>query len=172
MELSTDDFIEIFGEELQTRQYDELIAERYPVKTLSNEEILEELGNESYKRFTKRRKDKGIKLKDLAKSCGLEPRWLREGVREGSRFPNKPGAFDKMCRQLDFQPSEARTILGGIYEAKARGERIEARMSINEKLQRMHAVYQKITDPAKRSAAEAAIDGLWDFLNKLAYSQG
>lgn len=173
MELSTDDFIAVFGEELQTRHYDEIQAARdAEMEPLSREA----LGEESYANFEalrKKAKDgKGIDLKDLAESIGMTPKRLREGVMEGSRFPRKPGAFDAMCRQLGFQPSEARTVLGGIYEARARGERIDTRMSVNEKLQRMHAVYQEITDPANRKAAEAAIDGLWDFLNKLADSQG
>lgn len=141
-------------------------------KASDSDEVKKALGKESYANLTALVKAKGLDLKDLAESIDLTPKQLRKGVEKGQRFQRKPGAFDAMCRMLGFQPSEARTYLGGIYEAKARGERIEARMSINEKLQRMHAVYQKITDPAKRSAAEAAIDGLWDFLNKLAYSQG
>lgn len=136
-----------------------------------NDEILEALRDESYQNLKALAKDKGVHLKDLAKSMGLTPRQLHDGVRAGG-FPRTPGAFDAMCRQLGFEPSEARRYLGGIYEAMARDERIEARMSINGKLQRMHAVYQKIVDPSKRYAAEAAIDGLWDFLNKLADSQG
>lgn len=130
------------------------------------------LGEESYTNLYALAKAKGIDLKDLADSIGLTPRRLREGVIDGSQFPRKPGAFDAMCRQLDFQPSEARLVLGGIYEAMARGERIDARMSINGKLRRMHAVYQEITDPAYRRAADIAIDALWRQLNDLADSQG
>lgn len=172
MELSTDDFIAVFGEELQTRHYDEIQAARdAEMEPLSREA----LGEESYANFEALRKKakggKGIDLKDLAESIGMTPKRLREGVMEGSRFPRKPGAFDAMCRQLGFQPSEARVKLGGIYEARARGERIEARMSINEKLKQMHAVYQKIVDPAKRSTAEFVIDTLWRQLNDLADSQ-
>lgn len=137
-----------------------------------NDEMLEALREESYDNLKALAKAKGIRLKDLAKSMGLTPRQLHDGVRAGEQFLRTPGAFDAMCRQLGFRPSEARIVLGGIYEAKARGERIDARMSVNEKLQQMHTVYQEITDPANRKAAEAAIDGLWDFLNKLADSQG
>ena len=132
----------------------------------------EALGEESYTNLYALAKAKGIDLKDLADSIGLTPKRLREGVMDGSRFPRKAGVFDAMCRQLGFEPSEARRYLGGIYEAEARDERFEARMSINGKLQKMHAVYQRIVDPAKREAADLAIDGLWDFLNKLADSQG
>lgn len=175
MELNTDDFIAIFGEELQTRQYDEILAERdAEMEPLSNDEILAALGEESYAKLYALAKSKGIdiNIKDLADNIGLTPRGLHDGVVDGRGFPRKPGAFDKMCRQLGFQPSEARTVLGGIYEARARGERIEARMSVNEKLQRMHAVYQSIVDPAKRSTAEFVIDTLWRQLNDLADSQG
>lgn len=163
MELSTDDSIATFGEELQTRHYDEPSNE---------DEILEALRDESYQNLKALAKDKGVHLKDLAKSMGLTPRQLHDGVRAGERFQRTPGAFDAMCRQLGFEPSEARRYLGGIYEARARGERIETRMTINEKLKGMHAVYQRIVDPAERRAAEAAIDGLWDFLNKLADRKG
>ena len=113
-----------------------------------------------------------MNLKDLADSIGLTPKWLRIGVKAGSQFQNTPGAFDKMCRLLGFQPSEARTVLGGIYEARARGERIDTRMSTYEKIKEIEAAYQKITDPADRRAAEVAIDGLLYILNKLADSQG
>lgn len=158
-----------FGKKLPTWDYDLIQAARDAApKPLS----MAELGEVSYQNLKDRAKDKGIDLKDLAKSIGMTPKQLRKGVKEGRQFQRKPGAFDAMCRQLGFQPSEARTVLGGIYEARARGERIDTRMSVNEKLQRMHAIYQKIVDPSKRYAAEAAIDGLWDFLNKLADSQG
>lgn len=162
-----------FGKKLPTWD-DYLIqaARDAEMESLSNDERLAELGEESYARLEALRKAKGIKLEDLAKSCGLDPKRLREGVKEGSQFPRKHGAFDSMCRLLGFEPSEARVKLGGIYEARARGERIEARMSVNEKLQEMHAVYQSIVDPADRRAAEVAIDGLWYILNKLADSQG
>lgn len=136
-----------------------------------NDEILEALRDESYQNLKALAKDKGVHLKDLAKSMGLTPRQLHDGVRAGEQFPRTPGAFDAMCRQLGFEPSEARRYLGGIYEAKARGERIDTRMSINEKLRGMHAVYQKIVDPAKRSTAEFVIDTLWRQLNDLADSQ-
>lgn len=173
MELSTNDFIAEFGEELQTRHYDEIQAARdAEMEPMSNDERLAALGEESYERLEKLMKKKGIDLEDLAKSCGISSKQLREGVKKGQRFPRKPGVFDKMCRRLGFQPSEARTVLRGIYEARARGERIDTRMSANEKLREMHAVYQMITDPADRRAAEVAIDGLWYVLNNLSDNKG
>lgn len=173
MELSTDDFIAAFGEELQTRGYDEILAARdAEAKPLSAEEIQKALGEESYQNLKALAGGKGIHLKDLAESIGLVSKQVREGVKAGSRFPRKPGAFDAMCRQLGFEPSEARRYLGGIYEAEARDERFEARMSINEKLRDMHAVYQRIVNPAYRKVADAAIDAFWDYLNLLADSQG
>jgi len=173
MELSTNDFIAVFGEELQAQHYDEMQAARdSEMEPLSSDERLAALGEESYANFEALRKAKRIKLEDLADSIGLTTKRLREGVMEGSQFPRKHGAFDAMCRLLGFEPSEARVKLGGIYEARARDERIEARMSANEKLQEMHAVYQSIVDPTKRSTAEFVIDTLWRQLNELADSQG
>lgn len=174
MELSTNDFIAVFGEELQAQHYDEMQAARdAEMEQLSRKA----LGEESYAELYARAKAKGIDIKDLAKSIGLKSaRGLRKGIKKGDRFPNHPGAFDKMCMLLDFDPSKAGEVLGGIYEydehEQRNSEAVNAYLSTNGKLRRMRAVYLKITDPDIRAIADIAIDGLWRQLNKMADSQG
>lgn len=173
MELSTDDFTAEFGEELQTRHYDEILAARdAEMESLSRKA----LGEESYANLKKRAKRKGLKPSTLAKRIDMTPENLRKEVKKGSRFPRKAGAFDAMCRLLDFDPSKAGEVLGGIYEydehEQRNSEAVNAYLSTNGKLRRMRAVYLKITDPDIRAVADIAIDGLWRQLNELADSQG
>lgn len=140
--------------------------------TWSDDEILAALGNESYQNLKARAKKMGLKTKRLAESLGLTPKQLREGVRQGNRFPRTPGAFDAMCRQLGFEPSEAGEVLGGIYAEDARSKAIDARGSSLAKLVRLEDVYRRIKDPTTRVVADVAIDALWAQLNLLADREG
>jgi len=135
-------------------------------------EIWVALGEESYKNLKALANDKWIYLKDLAKSIGLTPRQLREGVMAGERFPRTAGAFDKMCRRLGFEPSEAGEKLGGIYGEQARANFLDARWAALAKLQRMDDVYRRIKTPTDRAIADAAINALWTQLNLLADRKG
>lgn len=139
--------------------------------TWDDDKILAELGNESWERV-KALKAEGTELKDLAESCGMTLEAMREGVKQGSRFPRKPESFDKMCRSLGFPPSEAGRMLGGIYAMKERGDTIGARGAALAKLLRMEDVYRRIKDPTDRAIADTAIDALWRQLNILADRQG
>lgn len=139
--------------------------------TWDDDKILAELGNESWERV-KALKAEGTELKDLAEGCGLTLEAMREGVKKGGKFERTPGAFDAMCSQLGFRPSEAGDKLGGIYAEQARGETIGARGAALAKLLRMEDVYRRIKDPTDRAIADTAIDALWHQLILLADRQG
>lgn len=139
--------------------------------TWDEDEILAELGEESYKNLKKLVKEHGMKPAEFAEGCGLTLEAMREGVKKGSRFPRTHGAFDMMCSRLGFRPSEAGEMLGGIYAVQARGEAIDARMSASAKLLRMDEVHRRIKDPTDRAIADAAISALWAQLNLLANRQ-
>lgn len=136
--------------------------------TWDDDRILAALGNESFKNLKNLVKARGMQIGTLAKGCGLTLEAMREGVKIGSRFPRKPGAFDAMCKELGFQPSEAGEMLGGIYAVQARGEAIDSSMRASAKLLRMDDVYRRIKDSTDRAVADAAIDALWAQLNLLA----
>lgn len=136
--------------------------------TWGDDKILAELGNESYENLKKLVKAQGMQPGTFAEGCGLTLEAMREGVKQGSRFPRKPGAFDAMCKQLGFQPSEAGEMLRGIYAMKERGDTIGARGAALAKLLRIEDVYRRIKDPTDRAIADTAIDALWRQLNLLA----
>ncbi len=140
--------------------------------TWSDDEILAALGEESYRNLKALVKAKEIHLKDLAKSIGITPEDMRKGVKKGDRFSRTPGAFDKMCRQLGFEPSEAGEMLGGIYGEQARDDAIDARGAALAKLLRMEDVYRRIKNPTDRAIADAAIGALWTQLLLLADRKG
>lgn len=70
----------------------------------TDDEIQAALGNESWKRVKDLvfEKDEWKTLDEFAKSCGTSLEAMREGVKNGQQFDKHPGAFDKMCRSLDF----------------------------------------------------------------------
>lgn len=139
----------------------------------SDKDILDELGNESWERMQALvLSGEWETLDEFAKSCGMTLEAMREGVKQGSRFPRKLGSFDKMCRSLGFSPSEAGEMLGGIYAEKERGDTIDARGAALAKLLRMEDVYKRVKDPTDRAIADAAIDALWRQLNLLADRNG
>ena len=142
------------------------------MRTWSDDEIFDELGNLSFKNLKKLVKAQGMRIGTFAAGCGLTLEAMREGVKQGSRFPRTPGAFDAMCRQLGFHPSEAGRVLGGIYAEEERNKAINARGSALAKLLRMEDVYRRITDPTDRKIADVAIDALWRQLAILAERKG
>ncbi len=139
---------------------------------LSDAEIKTELGKESYQNLKARMDKKGKKLKELADSLGMDSSNVRKGVQNGSRFPEHPGAFDKMCRLLDFDPSKAGEVLGGIYDEQRRREAIDARMHASAAMMQMHDLYDQIKDPTDKRLAEVAIYALWRQLKLLTERQG
>ena len=141
--------------------------------TWDDDRILTALGSESWERVQALALDAGWEtLDEFAKSCDMSLEAMREGVRQGSRFPRKSGSFDKMCHGLGLSPSEAGRKLGGIYAMKERSDTIDARGTTLAKLLRMEEVYRRITDPTDREIADAGIDALWHQLNLLADRQG
>lgn len=141
--------------------------------TWDDDKILAELGNESWERVQALvLSGEWETLDEFAKNCGMTLEAMREGVKQGSRFPRKLGSFDKMCRSLGFSPSEAGEKLGGIYAEKERGDAIDARGAALAKLLRMEDVYKRVKDPTDRAIADAAIDALWTQLNLLANRKG
>ena len=139
----------------------------------TDDEIRKALGKKSYQNL-KARMDaaNGMKLKELADSIGMTPSNVRKGVQNGSQFPEHPGAFDKMCRLLGFDPSEAGEVLGGIYGEQERSEAIDARTIAVPAMMEMHDLYDQIEDPTDKQIAEAAIYALWRQLKLLAGRQG
>lgn len=144
--------------------------------TWDDDKILAALGDESCRNLKKlvKGQEKWETLDKFADSCGLTWEAMREGVKKGQRFPKNPGAFDMMCSQLGFRPSEAgdKDKLGGIYAVQARGEAIDARGAALARLLRMEDVYRRIKDPTDRAIADIAIDALWRQLNLLAGREG
>lgn len=144
----------------------------------TDDEIRKALGKESYQNL----KDlmdgangdgaNGMKLKELADSIGMTPSNVRKGVQNGSQFREHPGAFDKMCRLLGFDPSKAGEVLGGIYDEPRRREVIDARMHASAAMMEMHDLYDQIKDPTDKQIAEAGIYALWRQLKLLAERQG
>lgn len=140
----------------------------------TDDEIQAALGNESWERvkdFVSKKKEWKT-LDEFARSCGISSEAMREGVKEGERFKSKPGVFDRMCRSLDFSPSEAGEMLGGIYAEKEREEKLDAWGKSLAKWVRMEDVYKRIKDPTDRAIADIAIDALWRQLTLLADRQG
>lgn len=140
----------------------------------SDDEIEAELGKESWKlvKDLVSKKKEWKTLDEFAKSCGTSLEAMREGVKEGKRFKSKPGVFDKMCRSLDFSPSEAGKMLGGIYAEKEREDKLDAWGKSLARWVRMEDVYKRIKDPTDRAIADIAIDALWRQLILLADRQG
>lgn len=138
----------------------------------TDDEIRKALGKESYQNLKDRMDEKGMKLKGLADSLGMDSSNVRKGVQNGSRFPEHPGAFDKMCRLLDFDPSKAGEVLGGIYDEPRRREAIDARTIAVPAMMEMHDLYDQIKDPTDKQLAEVAIYALWRQLKLLTERQG
>jgi len=139
----------------------------------TDDEIRKALGKESYQNLKDLMDDaNGMKLKDLADSLGMDSSNVRKGVQNGSQFPEHPGAFDKMCRLLGFDPSKAGEVLGGIYDEPRRRKVIDARMHASAAMMEMHDLYDQIKDPTDKQIAEAAIYALWRQLKLLAERQG
>lgn len=142
----------------------------------TDDEIRKALGKESYQNLKALMDDandgNGIKLKELADSIGMTPSNVRKGVQNGSQFREHPGAFDKMCRLLGFDPSKADEVLGGIYDERRRSEAIDARTIAVPALMEMHDLYDQIKDPTDKQIAEAAIYALWRQLKLLTERQG
>ena len=152
---------------LTPKQSDELCGK-------TDDEIQAALGNESWKRVKDlvSEKEEWKTLDEFAKSCGTSLEAMREGVKNGQQFDKHPGAFDKMCRSLDFSPSEAGEMLRGIYAEKEREKKLDAWGKSLAKWVRMEDVYKRIKDPTDRVIADIAIDALWRQLNLLADRQG
>lgn len=140
--------------------------------TWDDDKILAALGKESYENLKALVKAHGMKPGEFAKSCGMTLEAMREGVKQGSRFPRKPESFDKMCRGLGFSPSEVGQMLGGIYAMSERADAIGTRGAALARLLRMEDVYRRIKDPTDRAVVDAAIDALWRQLNLLADREG
>ena len=140
--------------------------------TWDDDKILAARGAESDENLKKLIKAQGMQLGAFAERCGLTLEAMREGVKKGGKFERTPGAFDAMCSQLGFRPSEAGDRLGGIYAVQARGEAIDARGAALARLLQMEDVYRRIKDPIDREIADVAIDALWCRLNLLAGREG
>lgn len=138
----------------------------------TDEEIRKELGKESYQNLQDLMdKANGMKLKELADSLGMDPSNVRKGVQNGGRFREHPGAFDKMCMLLSFDPNDAGEVLGGIYGEQERSKAIDARVCAVPALMEMHDLYEQIENPTDKQIAEAGIYALWRQLKLIAERQ-